>query len=323
MSSSEYAIFFSEIIANPILTIVAHFLFMLATIVVVARGVQKGIERATQIMMPLLFILFIVLVVRSLMLPDAMVGVKFLFVPDFSKLTSEAVLNAMGQSFFMLSVGISGMVTYASYVSKSESLGKSAISIGSMNIFVVLLAGLAIFPAVFSFGLAPDAGPVLLFQVLPHIFSQMTFGMLFFFIFLILFLFAALTSAFSLLEIIVAVFIKGRLEERRKRAWQLGIIIFLLGIPSALSYGPWSEFLINGRNIFDTADYLVSNILMPTGALLICIFVPAKIRKSVLYEELKTGGGIPLILFNLWYNIIRFIAPPAILLVMLDGLGVW
>lgn len=323
LTPDQYGEVFGATISNPGVSITAHLLFMLMTIMVVGRGVQKGIERASKIMMPLLFIIFILLVLRSITLPNAGLGLEFLFKPDFTKLTSETVLAALGQSFFMLSVGTSGMVTYASYVSKKESLPKSAISIVSMNIFVVLLAGLAIFPAVFSFGLQPNAGPELLFQVLPNVFNQMPFGLIFFFAFLILFLFAALTSAFSLLEIIVAVVIRGNTERRNKWSWTVGIAIFAAGIPSALAYGPWGELLVAGKNIFDAADYLVSNILLPLGALLISIFVPTKMKKSALYEEMQQGGGFSLVLFNIWYYIVRFIAPPAIFLVMLDVLGLW
>lgn len=323
LSSAEYANLFNSTISNPNISISVHFIFMFITIFVVAKGVQKGIEKASKVMMPLLFILFIILIGRSLTLPDAMKGVEFLFYPDFSKLTSETILAALGQSFFLLSVGVSVMVTYSSYVPKTTSLPRSALSIVIMNIFVVILAGLAIFPAVFSFGMEPDAGPVLLFQVLPNIFSQMPFGMLFFFAFLVLFLFAALTSAFSMLELIVAVITKGDTSKRRKWTWIIGLSIFVAGIPSALSYGPWNNFTIFGNIIFDTADYLVSNILLPIGALLISIFVPLKMKKSKIYEELSLGGGLSKQIFNIWFFLVKYIAPVAIFLVLLDVLGVW
>lgn len=323
LKSVEYSRLFAETISNPWISISVHFIFMFITIAIVAKGVQKGIEKASQLMMPALFIIFVILVVRSLTLPGALEGIKFLFFPDFSKITAETVLLALGQAFFTLSVGVSVMVTYSSYVPKSANLTKSALSIVMMNIFVVILAGLAIFPAVFSFGLEPDAGPVLLFEVLPNIFNRLPFGMVFFFAFLVLFLFAALTSAFSMLEVTVAVITKGDPQKRKKWTWITGAAIFLAGIPSALSYGPWSDILIFNKIIFDAADYLVSNILLPAGALLIALFVPNKIDRTVLMKELGTGTLLPQPLFNTWYNLVRFAAPVAITAVLFELLGFW
>lgn len=315
LSKTQFGELFGATIQDPFGVLIVQGIFMFITIFVVAKGVQKGIEKTSEIMMPVLFILFIALIIRSLTLDGAMAGVSFLFKPDFGQITPETILFALGQSFFALSVGVSVMVTYSSYLSKQESLLRSAVSIVGLNLFIILLAGLAIFPAVFSFGLKPDAGPVLLFNVLPVVFSQMPFGMAFFVAFLVLFLFAALTSAFSMLEIIVSVIAKGDVQKRAKWAWLIGIAIFAFGIPSALSFGVLSDVLIFGKSIFDAADYLVSNVLMPIGALLISIFVPRKIKKSALYEELSLGGGFPLGLFNVWYFLIRYMAPIAILIV--------
>ncbi|MEK5175834.1 sodium-dependent transporter [Heyndrickxia sp. FSL W8-0496] len=323
LSSDQYTQVFGDTISDPIISLIVQLLFILMTIVVVARGVQKGIEQASKIMMPALFILFILLVIRSITLDGAMAGISFLLQPDFSKLTSKTILEAMGQSFFTLSVGVSVMVTYSSYLPKNQSLPRSAFSIVGMNLVIVLLAGLAIFPAVFALGLEPGAGPVLLFNVLPTVFSQLPLGMLFFIAFLILFLFAALTSAFSMLEIIVSVITKKDIKGRKKWSWIIGIAIFIFGIPSALSYGALGDVTLFGKTFFDLMDYTVSNILMPLGALLIAIFVPLKVKKSVLYEELKQGSGLKRGLFEAWYFLIRFVAPVLIFVVMLDVLGVW
>ncbi|WP_212944037.1 sodium-dependent transporter [Heyndrickxia oleronia] len=323
LSSDQYTQVFGDTISDPIISLIVQLLFILMTIVVVARGVQKGIEQASKIMMPALFILFILLVIRSITLDGAMAGISFLLQPDFSKLTSKTILEAMGQSFFTLSVGVSVMVTYSSYLPKNQSLPRSAFSIVGMNLVIVLLAGLAIFPAVFALGLEPGAGPVLLFNVLPTVFSQLPLGMLFFIAFLILFLFAALTSAFSMLEIIVSVITKKDIKGRKKWSWIIGIAIFIFGIPSALSYGALGDVTLFGKTFFDLMDYTVSNILMPLGALLIAIFVPLKVKKSVLYEELKQGSGLKRGLFEAWYFLIRFVAPILIFVVMLDVLGVW
>lgn len=323
LSSDQYTQVFGDTISDPIISLIVQLLFILMTIVVVARGVQKGIEQASKIMMPALFILFILLVIRSITLDGAMAGISFLLQPDFSKLTSKTILEAMGQSFFTLSVGVSVMVTYSSYLPKNQSLPRSAFSIVGMNLVIVLLAGLAIFPAVFALGLEPGAGPVLLFNVLPTVFSQLPLGMLFFIAFLILFLFAALTSAFSMLEIIVSVITKKDIKGRKKWSWIIGIAIFIFGIPSALSYGALGDVTLLGKTFFDLMDYTVSNILMPLGALLIAIFVPLKVKKSVLYDELKQGSGLKRGLFEAWYFLIRFVAPVLIFVVMLDVLGVW
>lgn len=323
LHANEYASVFEQTIANPWISLGVQLIFILITILVVAKGVQGGIEKAAKIMMPALAILFIILVIRALTLDGAGKGLAFLFQPDFSKLTSKAVLDAMGQSFFTLSIGVSVMITYSSYLPRTENLPRSAVSIVSMNIMIVLLAGLAIFPAVFSFGLAPDAGPVLLFHVLPTIFSQLPLGMFFFTAFLIVFLFAALTSAFSMLEIIVSVLSKGDSLKRRKYAWIIGIAIFIFGIPSALSYGVLSDITIFDKSFFDLADYVVSNILMPLGALMMAIFVSWKMKKSVLFEQLSSGSNISRGIFTSWYYLLRYVAPVLIFAVMLDVLGVW
>jgi neurotransmitter:Na+ symporter, NSS family len=318
---SDYGSLFNSTIANPTRAVISQFVFLLLTIVVVARGIQNGIEKANKILMPALFILFIIIIIRSLTLEGAMEGVSFFLYPDFSKLTSQTILFAMGQAFFSLSVGVSVMVTYSSYLSKQQNLPKSAISISALNILISLLAGLAIFPAVFSMGVKPTEGPGLLFIVLPSIFEQLPFGIVFQTFFLALFLFATLTSAFSMLEIIVASLAKGEQHKRIKLSWISGLLIFVVGIPSALSYGLLSDVSIFGKSIFDAFDFLVSNILMPLGALLIAIFVPWKMKKDVLIEEFKHGSANVKRWFSLWLLAIRYIAPVLIIIVFLNMLG--
>lgn len=323
LMGQQYDALFGDVISNPASAVSAQFLFMLITAWVVARGVQNGIESANKYMMPALFILFLVLMVRSLTLEGAMQGVKFFLWPDFSKLDAEAILYALGQSFFSLSVGVSVMVTYSSYLAKNENLVRSAGSIVGLNLLVSLFAGLAIFPAVFSIGVEPTAGPGLLFIVLPSVFEQIPFGGVFLLIFLALFLFATLTSAFSLLEIIVASLSKGNEEKRKRLSWVIGLLIFAAGIPSALSYGPLADLQIFGKSIFDAADYLVSNILLPLGALLIAVFVPLKIKREVLQSELQVSSTWGRRLFLLWLFLLRFAAPIAIIVVFVHMLGVF
>lgn len=323
LTESGYGELFNDIIRNPGYAVGAQLLFMAMTIAVVARGVQKGIERASKIMMPALFIAFLILIVRSLTLDNVGEGLSFFLAPDFSQMTSETILFALGQSFFSISVGVSVMVTYSSYLSKKEDLPRSALTIVLMNVFISLLAGLAIFPAVFSFGFEPAEGPGLLFVVLPAVFDQMMFGSFFLFIFLILFLFATLTSAFSMLEIIVASITKEDQRKRRKVSWLVGIGIFIFGIPAALSSGVLSEFTLFGLTMFDLSDYLVSNILMPLGALSIAVFVGFKVPRQTLLTEIKSGSSFGVKIFSTWYLIIKYVAPIAIIIVFLDVLGVW
>jgi neurotransmitter:Na+ symporter, NSS family len=316
-----YEQLFQDVIADPIGSVAAQFVFMLATIVVVARGVQSGIESANRYMMPGLFLLFLVLMVRSLTLDGAGNGVAFFLMPDFSKLSAESILYAMGQSFFSLSVGVSVMVTYSSYLGKEESLVKSAGAIVGMNLLVTLFAGLAIFPAVFSLGVKPEAGPGLLFIILPSVFEHIPFGSLFLLVFLALFLFATLTSAFSMLEVIVASLARGNEEKRKRLSWIVGMLIFVVGIPSALSSGVWSDVTLFGKTIFDTADFLVSNVLMPLGALLIAVFVPLKMKREVLLHELQARTPLGRKLFAAWLLLLKYVAPIAIIIVFLHSLG--
>ncbi|MFJ8460557.1 sodium-dependent transporter [Lysinibacillus xylanilyticus] len=318
----DYGSVFNDTIGNPMLVIGAQFAFLAFTVVVVAKGIQNGIEKVSKILMPALFILFFVLIIRSLTLDNAIEGVKFFLAPDFASITSQSILYAMGQAFFSLSVGVSVMVIYSSYLSKKESLIQPAISIVSMNLFIALLAGLAIFPAVFSLGLEPAEGPGLLFVVLPAVFDQIIFGEAFLLGFLALFLFATLTSAFSMLEIIVASLVKGKEEKRTKYAYIVGVLIFAVGVPSALSYSVFEDITIFSKNIFDAADYLVSNILMPLGVFLISIFVPLKIKKSKLREEVLQHSSLGATVFNIWFFIMRYIIPLVIIIVFLDITGI-
>lgn len=322
LTHEQYAEIFGQTISDPVISIVGHLIFMIITIYVVSRGIAAGIEKANKFMIPGLFILLIIVIIRSITLEGSFAGIEFFFKPKIANMTSETLLFAMGQSFFTLSVGVSVMITYSSYVSKKDSLPASAISIVIMNIFVALLAGLAIFPAVFSFGLQPDQGPVLIFNVLPFVFDQIPFGIVFLIAFFILFLFATLTSAFSMLEIIVAVFSKGDKERRKKYSWIVGLLIFIVGIPSCLSFGVLSDLTLFNKIIFDNADYLVSNILMPLGALLISIFIPFKIPRERLLEEISSGSSIGKKIFASWYLLLKYLVPIAIIIVYLDLIGI-
>lgn len=322
LSQAEYGTLFDATIGNPVEAIIAQLLFLLLTIWVVQGGIQKGIEKANKYMMPALFILFIALAFRSMTLEGAIEGIEFLLKPDFSKISNETILLALGQSFFALSVGISVMVTYASYLSKSEHMMKSAFSVVSLNIFISLLAGLVIFPAVFALGFEPEAGPGLIFVVLPAVFNEMVFGGFFLMIFLILLLFATLTSAFSILEIVVSVIVKEEPEKRKRASWMAGFLIFLVGVPSALSFGVLSEVTVFGKSIFDLADFIVSNISLPLGALFISIFIGHRLPRALVKKELELGTKGLGVLFDIWYFMIRYVVPVGIILVFLDSIGI-
>lgn len=317
---TNYGELFGSVTGSVWITLLGLLLFTVINVIVIASGIQNGIERANKYMMPLLFIFFIILVVRSLTLDGAMEGVKFFLAPDFSKITGESILYALGQSFFSLAVGFSCMVTYSSYLKKDVSLRSSAGSVVGMNIFVSLLAGLAIFPVVFAFGLAPDEGPGLLFMVLPEVFGQMPFGELFLALFLLLFLFATLTSSFSLYEIIVAALTANGKRTRKTVAWLTGLIVFVAAIPSAMSSSLLESFMINGKSIFDSTDYVVSNVLLPIGNLLIAIFIIHKMDRELVKQEFNLSTKDAPGLFRVWLILMTVVIPLTIVAVFVNNL---
>ncbi len=321
-SSADYGALFGQVISSPLITIGGLAAFLLINVNVIASGVQNGIEKASKYMMPLLFIFFIILVIRSLTLEGAMEGVRFFLQPDFSKITGDAVLYALGQSFFSLAVGFSCMVTYSSYLNKRVSIPVSAGSVAIMNVFVSLLAGLAIFPVVFAFGFEPTEGPGLLFTVLPAVFSHLPFGELFLCMFLLLFLFATLTSSFSLLEIIVAAFVKNSGINRKKIAWAAGIIVFIAGIPAALSSSTLADVQLFGKTVFDATDYLVSNILLPLGNLFIALFISWRMNEKLVKTEFMLGRELSSGTYAAWRLLMQWVVPLTIIIVFLHSLGV-
>ncbi|MGX9932850.1 sodium-dependent transporter [Virgibacillus salarius] len=320
--SANYGELFATITGNPLITIIGHLLFILINIIVISFGIKDGIEKTSKILMPLLFIFFIVLVIRSVTFEGAIEGLRFFLQPDFSKLNAENVLYALGQSFFSLAVGISVMVTYSSYLNKDVSLPMSAGSVSIMNIFVSLLAGLAIFPVVFAFGLEPTEGPGLLFIVLPEAFAQMPFGELFLSLFLLLFLFAVLTSSFSMLEIITSAFSEKKQRSRKKTAIVSGMLVFIAGIPAALSSSSLADFKIFGLTIFDASDFLVSNIMLPGGCLFIALFIGFRMDKSLIKQEFTSANNLSDGIYHVWFQLMRWLVPVTIIIVFLGSIGV-
>lgn len=309
----DFASLFNDIISNPVEVLVAQGAFMLLTLLIVQAGIKSGIEVASKWMMPLLFIFFILLFIRSVTLDGAMEGIRFMFVPDWSYFNAETLLLALGQAFFSLSVGVSAMITYSSYLSPKENIVSSAGNVAIMNIFISILAGLVIFPAVFALGYSPEQGPGLVFIMIPAVFEQLPMGGLFLIIFFILLLFATVTSSIALLEVVVSIGIGKKTGGRRRASWIFAALIFLLGIPSALSYGVMSDFTIMGKNFFDFADYLTSSILMPIGALFISLFAGFHYSKKISQQELSSSP----VIFNIWLVIVRYLAPVAILVILI------
>lgn len=314
----DYTVMLGEIITNPVYVIAAQGVFIFVTAFVVAQGIQKGLERASKIMMPMLFILFLFIIIRSLSLPNSFEGVKYFLTPDFSNLSANGIMFALGQSFFALSVGITQMMTYASYLKPDQNLPRSASYIVLMNIAVSVMVGLAIFPAIASFGMQSVEGPGLVFIVLPEIFNSIPFGIVFYLMFLLAFLFATLTSAFSMIEINVANTVKGNQSKRKKTTYIFAIIIFAIGIPSALSEGVLNDVQFFAGTIFDNVDFLVSNILLPAGALFSSVFVGFILDKRISMEQLNVKKGeTSFVIFKAWIFMLRFILPAIIIFVFI------
>ncbi|MCI2922434.1 sodium-dependent transporter [Staphylococcus hominis] len=305
---------FENIISNPWLTVLGQGIFILLTMIIVMLGVEKGLEKASKMMMPLLFVFLIIVVAKSLTLDGALEGVRYILQPRIEDISVKGVLFALGQSFFTLSLGTTGMITYASYAPKEMTIKSSAISIVIMNILVSVLAGLAIFPALKTFGYAPQEGPGLLFKVLPLVFNQMGFGIVFYLIFLILFLFAALTSSISLLELNVSNFTKNDNTKRKAISVIASILVFIISIPATLSFSSLSGIKFGAGTIFDNMDFIVSNILMPLGALGTTLVVGQLLDKQALKESF---GKDKFKLFVPWYILIKYIMPVIIILVFI------
>ena len=312
----DFGVLFNSLIQNPWEVILAQGAFILLNVFIVRAGIKGGIEAASKFMMPILFIFFIILAIRSLTLDGAMEGIRFMFVPDWSYLNFDTLLLALGQAFFSLSVGITCMITYASYLSRKEKIVSSAFNVAWMNIVISILAGLVIFPAVFALGYSPDQGPGLVFVMIPAVFEQLPFGSLLLIIFFILLLFATVTSSISMLEIVVSVGIGDQPSKRKKATTWFALAIFIVGIPSALSYGVLSDFTIANRAIFDFVDFITNSIMMPVGGLFISIFAGYYYSKKIAQDELETS---PIIL-TLWRISVRYVAPIGILIILIRGI---
>jgi NSS family neurotransmitter:Na+ symporter len=314
---------FNDFVSSPIKPLIQHLIFLGLSAMIVVAGIKNGIEKYSKILMPGLFVLVLLLAIRSLTLDGASDGVKFLLYPDFSKLQGDSILAALGQAFFSLSLGMGCIITYGSYVKKEENLLKISLMTAFADTGFAILAGLAVMPAVFAFGISPSEGPSLVFITLPQIFAQLPFGNILSIIFFIILLVAAITSAISLLEVIVAYMTEELKFTRRNAVIISFLIIGFLGSLSSLSEGVLSDFKIFGKTIFDTFDFMSSNVFLPIGGLLVVLFVGWKMASKDVKDELSSGGAIRLngVLFGGIMFIIKFIAPIAISVVLLNSLG--
>lgn len=315
---------FGELVANPFSSLIWQWVVLGITGSIIMMGVSKGIEAVTRKLMPLLFILLLVLCSRSLTLPGAAQGLTFLFSPDFSKISGAVVLTALGLAFFKLSIGMGTMLTYGSYFRDDQNIPVTTTRVMLADLTVSLLAGIAIFPAVFAFGFAPEAGPSLVFMTIPAVFTSMPGGTLFMTLFFILTAVASVGAILSLLEVPVAI-LSERFGFGRKKASLLTILaIALLGAPAALSSSLTAEFKLFGMNSFNLFDFLSSNILLPLGGILICLFVGWVYGLPQLEKQLSNNGTLHnRLLLKTVFFLVRFLTPLLIAAVLLHGLKVF
>lgn len=321
----DFVAAFQTFSQDPIRPVIWLLAFLFFTHFIVVKGVKDGIERSAKIMMPVLFLLIVVLAICSMTLPNASKGLEFLLKPDFSKVNADVFLGAMGQAFFSLSLGMGCLSTYASYFGSDTRLGKTALSVGVIDTFVAILAGLIIFPAAFSVGIQPDAGPSLIFITLPNVFQQ-AFGsipflaMVFSLLFYVLLALAALTSTISLHEVVTA-YLNERFTISRNRAAMLvtGFCV-VTGILSSLSLGAWDAKFFS-LSFFDLLDFVTAKLMLPLGGLLVCLFVGWYLKRSVSYEELTNYGLQKATYFPVYMFILRYFAPIAITLIFVNELG--
>ena len=307
ISSSEQ---FSNVISSPLNLILWHTVFMILTALIVSAGIKDGIGRMVKILMPLLGFLMIFMVIYSIINGDFSSAISFLFAPDFSNVTSDTLLQAMGQAFFSLSLGMGSIMAYGAYMPKEQKVVGTSFTVASLDTLIAILAGLAIFPIIFAFNLEPNSGPGLVFVSMLSAFNQMQFGQFIGPLFFILLSVAALSSSISLLEPGVAYMSEENILSRKGSAQIISLFVWVLGIGSALSFNIWSDFsLIGGRNFLDSMDFIANQILLPLGGMLIAIFVGWFMKKSLIVDEL---GPINNYLYVLWRFFVKFIAPACV-----------
>jgi NSS family neurotransmitter:Na+ symporter len=292
---------------------------MLATMLIVVRGVNNGLEKAVRFLMPSLFLLLLLLVGYAMTTESYFQGLHFLFVPDFSKLTRDSVLTAMGHAFFTLSLGMGAIMVYGSYLPKGISIAKTAFLIAGADTVVALLAGIAIFPIVFANNLHPDTGPGLIFQTLPIAFGTMTGGWLMGILFFVMLAIAALTSSISLIEPAVAWLVENKGFSREKACVWSGLATWLLGLGTVFSFNVWSNVKFFDRSIFQLLDYLTANLMLPIGGFCIAVFAGWIMKRQHSEQELNMPTALS---YQAWRILISYVAPSAVFFVFLHVVGV-
>ncbi len=319
----QYSEIFTTFVGTPQRCVMWTLLFLVLNFLVLNRGIEKGVERISNVMMPVLFVLLIVFCVNSLMLPDSDDGLEFLFEVDFDDLGWKGVVDAMGQAFMSLSLGVTCLITYSSYFKDDSNLMKDAVTISMLDSLVAILAGIVIFPAVFSFGLEPNAGPKLIFEILPTIFQQLPGGTIWAVLFFVLLFFASITSTISLSEIPITFMIDEYNISRIKAIIITAVLMTIVAVLSALSFSTLSDVKLLDRNIFDFLDFVGPNFFMLLGGLVTAIYVGWFLNKDIIHNQLTNGGAHrsrfvqPYIIFSL-----RYIAPVAIILIFLYYVGI-
>jgi NSS family neurotransmitter:Na+ symporter len=315
---------FGNLTGDPEKLLAWHTIFIVMTTIVVSRGVRSGLEQAVRVLMPALLVLLLVLVGYAASSGKFAQGVEFLFVPDFDALSQGAVITAMGHAFFTLSLGMGAIMMYGSYLPSKTSITRSSVIIALMDTMVALLAGMAIFPIVFASGLEPGAGPGLVFLTLPIAFGNMPGGLLFGALFFVLLVFAAWTSAISLIEPAVAWLVENRNMERVRAAVTVGLLAWLLGIVTVMSFSDWAfRFDFGGEEktngLFDMLDILTANFMLPLGGLAMAVFAGWFMSRNSTLDELGLGDGP---VYRAWHFAVRYISPLGVLLVFMSGMGV-
>ena len=319
--------YFTTFSSHPLWPCLWAVAFILITHFVVVRGIEKGIERASKLLMPALLVLLVIIVVASCMLPGAVNGIEFLFRPDFSKVSTNVLLEALGQAFFSLSLGTACLCTYASYFSKSTNLTSSAVQVALLDSLIAILAGLMIFPAAFSVGVTPDAGPSLIFITLPNVFQQAfsampVVGRAVAILFYALLVFAALTSTISMHEIGTAFFTEELHTRRHRSAWVLTVVCSVIAVVCSLSLGAVPSLKVMGLDFLDFCDHLTAQYLLPIGSLLTCLFVGWYVPRRIVRDELTNEGRVATRFFPVFLFAVRYLCPLLIVLVFLHQMGV-
>lgn len=321
-TQQEMSTMFIGFVSSPWAPLVCHTIFLLATVAIVVIGIKDGIEKFSKVMMPMLFFIVMAIAVYSLTLPGAHKGVDYLFNPDFSKIDAKACAAALGQAFFSLSLGFGTIMTYASYVDKKENILFQSTASAASDLMFALIAGVAIMPAVFAFGIDPQSGPGLVFETLPYVFSRMPAGAVVAILFFVALLVAALTSSISMLEVAVAYLVEEKKFSRISACVALFFGCWIVGTLCSLSFGPLSDIKIGGRTIFDFIDTLSSNVLMTLGSLMTVLFVGWRLKKTDIYDEFTNGGELStnVKIFGVLWFLIRYVCPMAIIAIFISGL---